>query len=249
MSTAFRLLRQFEEGAPARFLGRRLRVRPKHEIHFPGDHLAGRFGRALCEESATSVKEILEAFEFFQTVRKYVAAPHMADVCSGHGLVGVLFALFERKVETVTLIDPEVPESQERILRAADRIGPWARAKMNVRAASIQDCEAVVQGGLLRPGTSLVAVHACGTLTDQAIGLAIRLNGPIAALPCCRQHSLHAVPEVLKRELGGDVAIDVDRTYRLDRANYQVRWKKIPAAITPMNRVLIGVPRKPHNEA
>ena len=130
MTQAFRLLPQFASDAPARFLERRMRVRPKHTWHFPGDDLAAKFGRALCEESATSVKEILEAFEFFQVVRKFVVAPHVTDVCSGHGLVGALFALFERKVEAVTLIDRKEPESYGRILAALDRVGPWARPKL-----------------------------------------------------------------------------------------------------------------------
>ena len=61
--------------------------------------------------------------------------------------------------------------------------------------------------------------------------------------PCCRPHRLHPAPDVLKRELGGDVAIDVHRTYVLEDAGYRVRWKSIPAAITPMNRILIGTRR------
>ncbi|MCB9908565.1 MAG: hypothetical protein H6830_12665 [Planctomycetes bacterium] len=245
MTTSFRLLKQFEEGRPARLLERRMRVRPKDGVHFEGEGLANRFGQALCEEQATSIKEILEAFEFFQAVRKFVLRPHMADICSGHGLVGILFALFERKVESVTLIDQAQPGSYARILAAADRIGPWAREKVHFRISPLRDAETVVQGGDLVPGTGLLGVHACGSLTDQILEWAIRLEGPLAVLPCCRQHRQHAAPEVLKRELGGDLAIDVHRTYALDHAGYQVRWKKIPEVITPMNRVLIGVPRAP----
>lgn len=245
MSESFRLLPQFAQDAPARFLERRLRVRPKHEWHFPGEDLAAKFGRALCAESATSIKEILEAFEFFQVVRKFVAGPHVVDLCSGHGLVGALLALFERRVEKVTLIDRAQPESAGRILAALDRVGPWARPKLRFQQARL------VRGGVLRPavslpeGASIVAVHACGALTDRAIALGLELGGPIAVLPCCRQHRDHPAPEVLKRELGGDLAIDVHRTYRLHEAGYQVRWKSIPSTITPMNRVLVGVPRSP----
>ena len=43
--------------------------------------------------------------------------------------------------------------------------------------------------------------------------------------------------------LGADVAYDVDRTYKMEAMGLRVRWRDIPDAITPMNRVLIGVPR------
>jgi hypothetical protein len=46
----------------------------------------------------------------------------------------------------------------------------------------------------------------------------------------------------LKNVLGADVAIDVDRTYRLHRAGYRVRWDQISPTITTKNRVLIGRP-------
>ena len=38
----------------------------------------------------------------------------------------------------------------------------------------------------------------------------------------------------------GIAATDTDRTYRLHAAGYTVRWRYIPEAITPMNRVLIA---------
>ncbi len=243
MSEAFRLLPQFASDAPARFLQRRLRVQPKHAWHFPGEDLAAQFGRALCAESATSIKEILEAFEFFQVVRKHVARAQMLDVCSGHGLVGALFALFERKVDSVTCMDPERPESAERILAALDRVGPWARPKLRYVASPLRKGGGLPAGVNVADGSAVVAVHACGALTDRAIDLAVGLGGPVALLPCCRRHRGYPAPEVLKRELGGDLAIDVHRTYRLHDAGYQVRWKSIPAAITPMNRILLGGPR------
>ena len=44
--------------------------------------------------------------------------------------------------------------------------------------------------------------------------------------------------------LGAPLAFDVDRTYRLERAGYHVRWDAIPEAITPMNRLLVAWPRR-----
>ena len=130
--------------------------------------------------------------------------------------------------------------SYDRIVAAADRIGPWVREKLTFREARLEPASELLDAGHLRVGSGLVAVHACGMRTDRAIDLAIRMQSPIACLPCCRPHRHHPSPDVLKRELGGDLAIDVHRTYELERAGYRVRWKSISERITPMNRILIG---------
>ena len=88
----------------------------------------------------------------------------------------------------------------------------------------------------------MLGVHACGTLTDTCLEIATELGGPVAVMPCCRAHAKSPAPMGLRAALGEDVAYDVDRTYALEARGYGVRWREIPAAITPMNRVLIGVP-------
>ncbi|MFT7633794.1 MAG: hypothetical protein ACI87E_004852, partial [Mariniblastus sp.] len=80
--------------------------------------------------------------------------------------------------------------------------------------------------------------HACGILSDLCIEIAIKSGGPIAILPCCYPKSACEAPLALQNALGLAKAFDVDRTYRLEAAGYQVRWAEIPAAITPMNRII-----------
>ena len=90
---------------------------------------------------------------------------------------------------------------------------------------------------------SLIAVHACGHLTDVAIDLAIRLSAPIAVMPCCYSGTAKHVPLGPKRALGVSLAADVDRSYRLNAAGFLVDWSAIPVDITPMNRIIIALPR------
>ncbi|MEM9408868.1 MAG: hypothetical protein AAGA81_22750, partial [Acidobacteriota bacterium] len=59
-----------------------------------------------------------------------------------------------------------------------------------------------------------------------------------------RAHAHNPAPVGLRQALGDDVAYDVHRTYALENQGYQVRWREIPEEITPMNRVLIAVPRR-----
>lgn len=231
------MLRQFADPSFASDLRRRTRLGPLDAQLFPGDGLGDRFARELCNAHAMPFKEVLEAFEFFTRCRKAVRRPSMMDACCGHGLVGVMFALFERDVERVVLLDRQRPASFDRVVEAADRIAPWVRPKLQYVECDLKRATRHVE-----PGTSVLAVHACGLRTDRALSLAVDLQAPFAAMPCCRPHRLHPAPDGLKRALGTDIAIDVDRSYTLQAAGYRVRWDSIPAAITSHPRMLIASP-------
>lgn len=170
-------------------------------------------------------------------MRRRVAPRAVADLCAGHGLTGVLFALFERRVERVVLVDRRRPQSFERVLAAARRVGPWVEDKVRYRETRIRDVAEE-----LEPGTAVVAVHACGLRTDHAIGVALALRGPVAVMPCCYPEARCPAPAAVVARLGAPLAFDVDRTYRLERAGYRVRWDEIPSEITPMARVLVARP-------
>lgn len=234
----YRLLRPLAEGRGRGLIGNTGTFDPQCAARFTGDGLVDQFARALGARRAVRVKEFIEACEFFAAVRKEVRAPVVADVCASHGLVGALFALFERRVERVVLIDRRVPDSRAKVLDAACEVGAWVRAKLEPRDGLLAQ-----RGAELPRGASVLAVHACGTLTDECIELALRLEGAVALMPCCRPHRRSPAPRVLARELGPDLAYDIDRTYRLEAGGLTVRWDAIPASITPMNRVLVAWPR------
>ncbi|MEO8269283.1 MAG: hypothetical protein ABI557_06155, partial [Aureliella sp.] len=130
------------------------------------------------------------------------------------------------------------PKSFDLVLGAAQAVAPWTEAKITYVEAPLKHTLQHVE-----PGTALLGVHACGERTDDSIAHAISLRSTIALLPCCRRHRLHPSPDCLKNVLGADIAIDVDRTYRLHEAGYHVRWDHISPSITEMNRVLIGWPQ------
>ena len=140
-------------------------------------------------------------------------------------------------VPATAAVDRERPASTDLILKAADDVAPWAPPKVEWRREPLKRTT-------LEPGTGVVAIHACGLRTDRAIELAVEAGGAIAALPCCRPHRGHPAPEGLKLALGADEAIDVHRTYALERAGHRVRWKSIVPTISPMNRVLIASARR-----
>lgn len=235
----FRLLPQFEREPARAALAHRGRIDETCVGLFPGDSLGDRLARALAARRALPFKEVLESYEFFAATRREVRSPVVADLCSGHGLVGLLFALFERRVEQVVSIERRPPPSREKVLEAVCEVGPWVADKVRLADGLLKRRRAE-----LAPGTAIVAVHACGLRTDEALDLAVGLGGPVAVMPCCRPHGRSPAPGALQRALGGDLAFDVDRTYRLERAGYHVRWTEVPEAITPMNRVLVARPRR-----
>ena len=231
----FRFLKQFNSAEFSKKVSCKDRLRESDARWFPGDFLSSVFARELCAKRAMPFKEVLESFEFFACVRNRIRSPSIADLCCGHGLVGILFAMFQKDVECVTLLDKIRPKSFDLIFDAAKTVAPWIKPKISYIEAPVKSTLQHVA-----KGTAVLGVHACGTRTDKCIEHAISLRSSIALLPCCRLHKQYSSPECLKQVLGADVAIDVDRTYRLHNAGYHVRWSKIPPLITTMNRVLIG---------
>ena len=203
--------------------------------HFNTESLQDKFLQSIAAERFLPIKEVLESFEFFSRVRKCARTKIVADLCCGHGLIGILFAMFERDVDHVVLIDQNEPESRRKLIDVANNVAPWVSGKIDDRVGMIN-----AEDFLIEPGAAIVSAHACGVLSDLCVDIAIRSGGPIAILPCCYPRSACAAPLSLQTQFGHEVAFDIDRTYRLEAAGYQVRWGTIPQDITPMNRVIYG---------
>ena len=237
-SPTFRFLRAFNAKGLRDYAGSKTKVGRNTAQYFQGDTLTDRLVRELCADRVLPIKEVAEACEFFAVVRKYLRTPTVVDLCAGHGLVGMLFAVHQRETQRVILCDRRRPQSFEPTLAAVVRAAPWVEGQVEYREGRIEHLASD-----LPSGAGVVGVHACGRLTDRCLDLARALEGPVAVLPCCRDHGLNEAPPGLREALGEDVAYDVHRTYRLESAGYRVRWRAIPESVTPMNRVLIGVRR------
>ncbi len=235
---AFLAYRQFNDPH------RRSLARSSHRLDqggmhlFPGDGLADRLARSLAEAGAIRLKELLESFEFFERTRRALRAPELADLCCGHGLVGLLFAAFEREVVRVHLVDKRRPKLFDPVFAAVARVAPWIEAKVVYHECKLRELER-----LLPPGTALTGVHACGVRSDYCLDAALALGGNLALMPCCYTPKASQSPPALNQALGLELATDVARTYRLEAAGYQTHWSAIPAEITPMNRIITATQR------
>ena len=196
------------------------------------------------------------SFEFFTHVRHKRNRAKMccgvvADLCCGHGFTGLLFAIFEPRVERVLLIDRMRPPAFDRIWEACVSVAPWVREKVQFVILDLATLAAAPRR-FLPVGTTVLAVHACGEATDICLDVAVQLGGAAAALPCChrkQQFGAHNPrPAPVEEHLGRGLAQDIDRTYRMHGAGYNVRWEAIPPEITTKNRLLLCLPRQEQHE-
>ncbi len=234
----FTIYTQFNEAPRREF------ARMKHRIHslpadlFPTDSFPDRLARSLAEHRVVHVEELAESFEFFVRVRGRVRRPTVVELCAGHGLVGLIFALCEPSVTRVELVDSRQPPTFGRIREAFTTIAPWVDDKVAYRVAPVDEPT------VLPDGAGVVLAHACGELTDLGLDCAIASGAPVAAMPCCCGSARGPRVPALSKAFGRTANIDITRSHRLAEAGYQVDRTHIPRAITPMNRVLVGWDRR-----
>lgn len=238
-SVKFRVFRQFNDEALHWAASSKFRLDHKSAPYFTGEKLAERIVRALADRRAINVKETLESFETYSRVRRRLRAPHIADMCCGHGLTGLIFAAAERSVEKVYLVDHERPPKADIIMEAVVEAAPWVADKVQW---IVDDVARAAE--YLPPRTSVVAVHACGVRTDRALEAAVGVGGKVAVVPCCYARTAPDAPVALRERLGNELTTDIHRTYWLEKQGYVTDWAEIPRAITPKNRIIVGIPRK-----
>ena len=157
-------------------------------------------------------------------------------MCCGHGLTGILFAMFERGVQRVDLVDRKMPTTHRRIMDAAHEVAPWVKSKVQFHPYSVGQYT-------IPPEAAIIGVHACGSRTDQCLDRAIAHRLPVGVMPCCHSPtSYRQRTRPFDESVGVCVAIDIDRTYHLQSEGYRVEWLAIPRAITEKNRIILAIP-------
>jgi hypothetical protein len=132
------------------------------------------------------------------------------------------------------IVDRRIPKSADK-LRAAF-VAAWPRLDGRVTFEE-RDLGAV----RVAPDDLVLSVHACGSLTDTVLSIAIRAGARVAVMPCChdaRENDLGA----LGGWMDAPLAIDATRVAGLRAAGYLVSTQSIARAITEKNRLLMGEP-------
>ncbi len=196
--------------------------------------LFDRVARSLCEAGCVPRKELYEAWEVARRARRRFRGGRVVDLACGHALVAQLMLLLDDSSPSALAVDLKLPPSAFRVAECLS--GAWPRL-----AGRVTLLEAKLESVVVQSGDVLVSCHACGTLTDDVIDLALTARAKVVVLPCCQSTG--------KCDLGGlagwldpALAIDVTRAARLRAAGYRVHTQTIPAAITPKNRLLLAEP-------
>ena len=207
----------------------------RHDLgRFPGDTLFDRLARAVCEAEVLPRKELYEAWEVARRTRRLCRGGRVVDVAGGHGLLAYVMLVLDDTSREAQVVDPSSPLSAQALRTALTRVWPRLAGRVHVQAEPLA-------AFTLSPDDLVVSSHACGALTDRVLAAAIAARARVAVLPCCHDADT-CDAGTLTGWVDVPLAIDLRRAGRLELCGYRVWTQTIPAAITPKNRLLIGVP-------
>jgi hypothetical protein len=220
----------------------RSRLSPRSLPDFAGDTLFDAVGRVIAAADCLPRKELYESWAVASRVRRRVRGRPVLDLAAGHGLVAWLLLLLDPTAPGARCVDRRKPPSAARLEAAL--VARWPRLAGRVR------WEQGARGDLRRvtahPDELVVGVHACGALTDRVLDAALAARAAVAVLPCCHSGALARRDTAgLEAWMEGSLAVDAVRALRLRAAGYRVHLQTLPEAITPQNRLIVGVPPAP----
>ena len=196
--------------------------------------LFDRIARTVCAAGCLPRKELFESWEVARRARRRLRGGRVVDLACGHGLVAHLMLILDDSSPLALAADVAIPGSAAQV--AAALVAEWPRLAGRVELVPRPIAEVEVLAGDV-----VVSAHACGPLTDEVLSKALAARARVAVLPCC-----HATATGDLGGLGGwldpALAMDATRAARLRAHGYHVVTQTIPEAITPKNRLLIGMP-------
>eukprot|EP00984_Skeletonema_dohrnii_P020713 scaffold10157_cov142-Skeletonema_dohrnii-CCMP3373.AAC.23 len=215
-------------------------------------------------DAPVDAKEVAESIEFYlRSGKRAIGAARrvlknsdvtedqsmvVKDLCSGHGLTGMLFAACNppgrlKASMRVLLVDQSEPQSHLILRDLISEVCPW------VNQDTVQffeaDLDDYVTKSLSDDATDeasiIISTHACGSLTDDVIRYAVESRAAsVSVMPCCYTGTAKGTPYGVQRMFGVSASADIKRSFLLHDAGYHVDFAAIPKAITPMNRLIVA---------
>eukprot|EP00957_Ditylum_brightwellii_P085264 6484780-Ditylum_brightwellii.AAC.1 len=178
----------------------------------------------------------------------------VADLAAGHGLLSWFLLAMDPNNRTAVCVDRRMPQSAEKFAQTMISQFPHLEPKWSYVQTDLTTVEA-------HPSTLMTSVHACGTLSDFLVDMAIGANAPLALVPCC--HTVDSnkgyKPHILSgldtedvssmvaaqrndaRTTIGDI-VDGVRSNSLKNAGYNVKEAMLPLMFTQKNRLMLATP-------
>lgn len=206
-----------------------------HDLgRFAGGTLFDRLGRAVCRAGCLPRKELYESWEMARRVRRLFRGGRVVDVGGGHGLLAQAMLLLDDSSPCAVVVDRVLPPSSAAVHEALIEAWPRLAGRVEFLARPFDEIA-------LDEEDVVVASHGCGGLTDRVLERAAAARARVAVLPCC--HDLQA------SDTGGlsgwvekTLAVDIVRACRLAGHGYRIWTQKVPATVTPRNRLLLAAP-------
>ena len=208
------------------------RLTPQQQTLFPGSSLFDKIARAVCRAGTLPRKELHEAWEMAKRVRRKYRGGRIMDLACGHGLLAHIMLILDDSSKTAVAVDNKIPLNAGKLSNAL--IESWPRLKNRIIYKQVP-----VQEITIHPDDIVVSAHACGSLTDLIIDMAVEQRARVAVLPCC--HNLkESSTDGLEGWMEKTLAVDTARAMRLRSKGYRIVTQIIPGDITPKNRLLMG---------
>ncbi len=214
--------------------GSRNKLTLRDQPRFASDTLMHRVARTVCEAECLPRKELYESWEVARRTRRRFRGGRVLDLACGHALLAQLLLLLDDSSPSALAVDTRVPESAPKLARLLEREWPRLGGRIEFRQSTLQAID-------VRADDLVVSCHACGTLTDDVLDLALAARARVVVLPCC-QSAAKGDAGGLGGWLDPALAIDVTRAARLRAEGYRVFTQVIPASITAKNRLLLAEP-------
>ena len=194
--------------------------------------------------SAPKSKEVQESLAFVRRCTPLMRKEKrvVVDVCSGHGMIGMLFLAFKRAKHALVL-DIKARKATALMHEAWRDFIP--ENAVGVREGDLRDTLPEVLATHDPSAVLVVACHACAHLTDVVLETAAAYNVDVAVMPCCHRDgaadvdrgNIARAAKSIGTSLGN--AMDLCRMGRMQSQGYDVRWREIDVSITPQNHMLI----------
>ena len=212
------------------------RLTPKQLDRFTGSTLFDKIARAVCTAGSLPAKELYESWEAARRIRRIFRGGRVIDLAGGHGLLGCILLLLDDRSPQAIVVDANRPANSDKLISAMTTAWPRLEGRITY-------VESAIERFVIAPDDLAVSVHACGTLPDTILQMAVSAGCRVAVMPCC--HDLgRGDTGGLDGGRDGPLAVDATRAAMLRTAGYTVSTRPIPAAITPKNRLLMGHPER-----
>lgn len=208
------------------------RLTPQQAALFPGSTLFDTIARAVCRAGTLPRKELHEAWEMARRVRRRYRGGRVLDFACGHGLLAHIMLILDDSSDMAFAVDKKIPLNAKTLSRSL--IESWPRLKNRIIYKQMP-----IQKITVLPDDMVVSAHACGSLTDLILDMAIEKQARVAVLPCCHNLKTSSLCG-LEGWMDNTLAMDAARAIRLRSKGYKIVTQTIPPGITPKNRLLMG---------